>query len=112
MITAATFVDDLLSALPEGNEVVREHLDDQRGELLLHLLMADLLRFGVTAFESARTDEALRTLLFVDRCLAEGDEYVTNAVKVSFVEGYGSGPNEPVSFLTFWPAALRAELGR
>lgn len=31
-------------------------------------------------------------------------------VKVSFVEGYGSGPNEPVSFLTFWPAALRAEL--
>ena len=112
VITGATFVDDLLSALPEANEMVREHLDDQDGEILLHLLMADLLRLGVAAFESARTDEALRMLHFVDRCLAEGDDYVTNAVHVSFVEDYGAGPNEPGSVLTLWPAALRADLGR
>ena len=112
MITGATFVDDLLSAVPEATGMVREHLDDQDGELLLHLLMADLLRFGVAAFESARTGEALRILHFVERCLAEGDEYVTNAVQVSFVENYGYGRNEPVSFLAIWPATLREELGR
>lgn len=92
--------------------MVREHLDDQAGELLLDLLVSDLLRFGVAAFEGAKTDEVRRVLDFIDRCLAEGDEYVTSAVQVSFVEHYGYGPNEPDSFLRLWPAALRAELGR
>ena len=44
MISSATFVDDLLSALPEADEMVREHLDDQAGELLLDLLVSDLDR--------------------------------------------------------------------
>lgn len=92
--------------------MVREHLDDQDGELLVHLLMADLLRFGVTAFEKGQTDEAVRVLRFVERCLAEGDEYVTNAVQVSFIEDYGHGPKQPDSFLALWPEALWDELGR
>lgn len=75
-------------------------------------MMADLLRFGVTAFEKGQTDAAVRVLRFVERCLAEGDKYVTNVVKVSFVEDYGYGPKEPDSFLALWPEALRGELGR
>lgn len=88
--------------------MVREHQRDQDDELLLHLLMPDLLRFGVAAFEDGRIGEARRLLDFVGRCLADGDDYVTSAVQVSFVENYGYGQNEPDSFLTLWPEGLRA----
>jgi hypothetical protein len=111
VITRASFVRDLLSAVPEVDDTVREHLDDYEGGLLLHLLMADLVRYGVAAFED-RSGEAHRLLAFVDSCLADGDEDVTNAVLVSFIENYGNGQNEPDSFLAVWPVGLRAELGR
>ncbi len=112
MITRASFAADLLSAVPEVDDTVREHLDDYEGELLLHLLMADLVRYGVAAFEDGRSGEAHRLLEFVDSCLADGDGYVTNAVLVSFIENYGYGQNEPDSFVAIWPDGLRAELGR
>lgn len=110
MISRASIVDDLLSAVPETGDTVREYLYDQEGELLLHLLMPDLLRFGIAAFENSRVGEARRLLEFVDHCLAEGDECVANAVRVSFVENYGHGQNEPDAFVTLWPVGLRAEL--
>lgn len=112
MITRASFVPDLLSAVPEVDDTVREHLADYEGDLLLHLLMADLVRYSIAAFEDGRSGEAQRLLAFVDSCLAGGDEDVTNAVVVSFVENYGYGQNEPDSFLAIWPDGLRAELGR
>ena len=112
MITRASFVADLLSAVPEVDGVVREHLDDYEGELLLHLLMADLVRYGVAVFEDGRSGEARRLLEFVDGWLSDGDEHVTNAVLVSFIEDYGYGQNEPDSFLAVWADGLRAELGR
>ncbi len=111
MITRAHFVANLLSAVPEVDGMVREHLDAYEGELLLHLLMADLVRHGVAAFEDGRSSEARRLLEFVDSCLAEGDEYITNAVLVSFIENYGYGEDEPDSFLAIWPDGLRAGLG-
>lgn len=112
MINKPSFLQRLLSELPEAQEVVAEHLDDQDGELLLHLLMSDLLRFGVALYQGGKIDEAQRLLGFMDRCLLQGDEYVQNAVQVSFVEHYGYGPNEPESFLDLWPVGLRAELER
>lgn len=112
MITRDSFVDNLLAVMSEVAETVRGHLDDQEGELLLHLLMADLLRLTVRVFRDGREDVARRLLEFVDHCLSEGDEYVQNAVSVSFVEDYGFGPDEPEALLSLWPAGLRAELGR
>lgn len=112
MIAHNTFVDDLAAAVPEAAETVRDHLDDQDGQLLIHILMADLLRLTLRVFDEGQTDLARRVLGFVDRCLNEGDESVRNAVRVSFVEGYGYGPDEPEELLSLWPAGLRADLGR
>ena len=112
MITQDGFVHNLVAVVPEAAETDRGHLDDQEGELLIHLLMADLLRLTVRVFGDGREDVARRLLEFIDRCLSEGDEYVRNAVSVSFVEHYGSGSDEPEALLSLWPAGLRADLGR
>lgn len=53
--------------------------------------MADLVRYGDAAFEDSRSGEARRLLEFVDSCLSDGDEYVANAVLVSFIDTYGYG---------------------
>ena len=53
-----------------------------------------------------------RLLAFIDGCLREGNEYVINAVAVSFVEDFGVYPGESDALLARWPPALRAELGR
>ncbi|TWH03417.1 hypothetical protein L615_011600000040 [Nocardioides sp. J9] len=61
------------------------------------------------AGEVAVTD---RLLEFIDWCFREGDDYVVNAVAVSFVEDYGAHPGESDALLKRWPPTLRAELGR
>ena len=38
MITGVSFVDDLVAAVLEVGDTIGEHLEDQEGELLLHLL--------------------------------------------------------------------------
>ena len=111
-VTQASFVTQLLAEVPEAGGVVSEHLSDQEGELLLHLLMADLLRFTVQAFHAGQSDLTLRTLEFVDSSLREGDEAVVNAVAVSFVENVGFGEGETPAFLAAWPRGLLAEKAR
>jgi hypothetical protein len=111
MITRDAFLDDLKAAVPESSELVAEHLADNE-ELLLHLLVADLLRLTVDTFSDGRTGITDRLLTFVDRCLRDGDDAVVNAVAVSFVEDFGTYPGESDALLARWPAALRAELGR
>ena|SRR5438105_2604476 len=111
-VTEASFVEQLLREVPEAAGVVSEHMSDYDGELLLHLLMADLLRFTVQAFHTGQSDVVMRALGFVDRALDEGDEAVENAVAVSFVENVGLGEGETPSFLAVWPPALVAEKAR
>ena len=43
-ISASRFVSDLMAAVPESTPTVQEQLDDQDGELLMHLLAFDLGR--------------------------------------------------------------------
>jgi hypothetical protein len=77
-------------------------------ELLLHLLMSDLLRLTVSTFAEGQTGVTDRLLAFVDRCLREGDDYVVNAVGVSFVEDFGVYSGESDVLLARWPPALHA----
>jgi hypothetical protein len=112
-VTWGSFVEQLLAEVPEAEEVVSEHLSDN-GELLIHLLMADLLRFTVQAFHTGQSDVVMRTLDFMDKALLEGDEAVENAVAVSFVEHVehvelGLGEGEAPAFLAMWPRGLLAE---
>lgn len=112
MLDSPSFVRGVVEAVPEAAEIVSAHLADNDGELLLHLLVSDFLRFTVDAFSRGEVDVAKRIVDAVSRGLSEGDEYVQNAVAVSFVEDFGASDGETDDLLALWPPALRAELGR
>ncbi len=111
MIGREDFLQELAVAVPESAGLVDEHLADNDG-LLLHLLMADLLRMTVSTYAAGEVAVTDRLLAFVDWCVREGDEYVVNAVEASFVENFGVYPGETDALLARWPVALRAKLGR
>ncbi|KRC90069.1 hypothetical protein ASE25_11300 [Terrabacter sp. Root85] len=112
MITRDSFADQLRAAVPEAKPVVAEHLADNDEELLLHLLMGDLQRMAVSAFDDGDLELTRRLLDFVDQSFRDGDADVNNAVAVSFVEHFGALPLESDALLDLWPSALRRELGR
>lgn len=105
------FVSGLLNAIPETQTVVDEHYGDN-GELLLHLLMADLARFAYAAFRARRTDVASRLLNYLDVALREGDHQVENAVCLSFVASVSSSKPGQQKFIATWPPALQEEAER
>jgi hypothetical protein len=111
VIRREDFLQELAVAVPESGNVVAEHLSDNDG-LLLHLLLSDLLRMTVSTYNAGDVRVTDRLLEFIDWCLRTGDDYVNNAVAVSFVENFGALPSESDGLLDRWPAALRAELGR
>lgn len=108
-IAQGAFVGLLLASVPEVEPEVREHLVDN-DELLLHLLMADLLRAAVGLFHAGELEVEQRLLRFIDLALRRGDAAVENAVRVSFVEHAGAIPEETPDFLASWPPGLRAQL--
>ena len=110
-MTQENFAHELVAAVPVAQVTVDEHLRDN-DELLLHLLMADLLRLAVDAYRANDNDTSQRLLAFVERALREGDEAVENAVCVSFVEHVGAGAGESEEFIASWPDGLRDEVNR
>ncbi len=111
-MTKGRFVTDLVSSIPEAAPLVAEHLDDQEGELLLHLLVADFRRFLLDAWQRRDEDVLRRGLALLDVALTTGDEYVENAVAVSFVEDVGWWDSDVQPFIATWPAGLTAEVER
>jgi hypothetical protein len=110
-ITQQNFVHILLERVPEANDVVDDHFE-AFGELLLHLLVADLLRSATGFYHSGQLEELQRLLAFMDDCLDKGDAYVENAIQVSFIENVGGYPEETPEFVASWPAGLLAERDR
>lgn len=110
-ITEAAFVERLLAAVPEAQQVADEHFADYGG-LLLHLLMADLLRFSARAFSSGDHETAAKLLEFMSSAFENGDDRVENAVAVSFVENVGALPDETPEFIASWPKSLIEERQR
>jgi hypothetical protein len=108
-ISEPQFVASVVAAVPEAQQVVEKHLVDQEGELLLHLLMADLMRLAIASFEQGDADLLRRLLAVIDAGLRDGDEEVENAVAVSFVENTGWWDPQMQPFIATWPAGLRAE---
>ena len=124
-VTTGRFVVQLLLRVPETADVVAEHLEfvdgpfdevphagDAANVLLLHLLMGDVLAFAVETWHDGRRDVTARVLAVVDDALRDGDEYVVNAVCVSFVEHVGADPGETPEFIASWPAGLLAQRER
>lgn len=111
-MTRDRFVTGLLASLPEAAPLVAEHLDDQDGSLLLHLLVADLRRFLLDAWKRREEDVVERGLAFLDAALTTGDDHVKNAVAVSFVEDSAWWERDFQPFIVSWPAGLIAGLER
>lgn len=111
-ITVVEFVDLLTESCPETVPIVAEHLVDNGNELLLHLLIADVRRFSIEQFERDDSEALSRCLDVVAQGLIEGDEYVENAVAVSFVEDTGWWDPLMQPFIASWPLPLREEAER
>ena len=108
-MTETDFLRSLADEAPEVRDLIDEHLRDQSGELLLHLLVADVRRAAVDPFQRSDGDLLRRLPDLLDRALREGDERVENAVAVSFVEDAGWWHPAMRSFIDAWPDALQAE---
>lgn len=111
MIRRENFLTELGVAVPQSGDIVADHLADNDG-LLLHLLIGDLLRMTVSTYIAGEVAVTDRLLEFIDWCFRTGDDYVVNAVAVSFVVHFGAGPGESDDLLNRWPPALRTALGR
>jgi hypothetical protein len=111
-VTEDNFLELLSTAVPEVAPIVDEHLSDNDGDLLIHLLMSDLRRFATSAFGSGDVATSAKVLHFVGSALDNGDESVQNAVAVSFVEHVGAWPGETPEFIASWPASLLKERDR
>lgn len=107
--------DDLLAELrrgvPETQTIVVEHLADNDG-LLLHLLIADLRRFALAAYQSGRSEVLGRLLSLLSGALTNGTEDVENAIAMSFVEDTGWWDPAMRGFIESWPAPLKEEARR
>ena len=106
------FVVQLRRDFPESHSTIEEHRRDFDGEVLLHLLVADVLRLAIDLFETHQTEALDRCLKVVATGLAEGDEYVNNAIAVSFVEDTPWWDETKFPFIAAWPEVLRAEAER
>ena len=98
-MTAEQLFKRISMAAPGFAVVVNEHLRDN-GELLAHVLMADLLRYIGSYFTRSSTIGAepptaaeVRTMLQVlDAAMDNANSATENAIAVSFVEGIEGEP--------------------
>ena len=110
MIDAADFLDRLDAISPEIGRMISDHLVENEGELLLHLLVADVRRVVENAYQARDRELVRRCLAVLDEALRDGDDQVTNAVAVSFVEGIAF--DLPRRAIRSWPETLRNEAER
>src|SRR5689334_16094040 len=97
----------LVDAVPEFGPLLAEHLADNDGEVLNHLLFWDLGQYALEAHRRGDAALSARILAFLERALLEGDEPVTNVVLVSFVESFAATTPDAARFVSTWPEALR-----
>ena len=110
-MTKDEFVARLVAACPETQPIVDEHLADFENEILLHLLIADVRRFAIAAFEAGDID-VLRKCLDAVGTGMSGDDYVQNAIGVSFVEDTPLWDTTMGPYIATWPVPLKDEAER
>jgi hypothetical protein len=91
MITYENIASTLESRVPEFKENIRQHLHDQYGEVLPHLLFEDFATYFVDllSIEDGGASSAAilhRCAGLIEEMLETGDEMIRNVVAVSFLE--------------------------
>jgi hypothetical protein len=93
----------LVDAFPPLRPLLDEHLDDQFGEVLPYLFLADVSRYLVDLIESGRRQDALPVLDWLERRFRAGSEEEQTLIAAGFLEALPR-PDEP-------GAAVRDALG-
>jgi hypothetical protein len=117
--TSHEFIDWLVTRHPALVPVRDEHLSDNGGELLTHVLFGDVSRYALDLARRASDDqqadvELIRLLHDLDRAIAPAgeDDAVENLIWVSFVEnaqGMPGDADEPLrNRLRAYPNLARA----
>jgi hypothetical protein len=106
MTAEADLTQRLVSAAPELQPILDEHLADQEGELLAYLFMGDVATWlhATSASSPVRTNEVLTWL---EEEFAAGDFDVRNLIDVGIIEMRPAMP-EGRQVLMMLPPALRS----
>ena len=80
-------IEGLAKSHPAIQEVLSEHLEDNDGELLTHVLFGDIVRWVEGG--SASPLETDRLFVELDHYYEGGDSEVQNVILASFVEAFG-----------------------
>ena len=97
-----------LRADRETNAILDEHLADN-DVVLAHLLVADLRRRAEQLHAEGDLDRLAALLEILNTALRDGDEYLKDAVEISFVEDSNLWEPSARTFLATWPQALKDE---
>jgi hypothetical protein len=111
-MTQERFVDALVAECPEARSLVEARLREWDGEIVLHVIVADVRRLAFAMFDAHETEALSRCLGVVATGLTHGDGNVHDAVAVSFVEGTPWWDVHMVPFIASWPVELQAEAER
>jgi hypothetical protein len=85
-IGATDFVRRLIAAVPELDEVYRQHVIEY-DELLPHVLMGDVTRFAIANVGLSGIEGSLSKLLvFLEDELVSSDREISELIGVSFIE--------------------------
>lgn len=104
------FAYSLIEAGPLTEGLLDADLADW-GELQGHLLMSDLRRAAMDAFDRGDREASRAIVDCVTRAFPVADDDLKNAIDVSFIEDTGWSHDPAVQdFVDSWPAELRAEI--
>jgi len=102
---------DALRADDDTRRILEEHIADN-DEVLAPLLVGDLRRRAEELYARGDDDQLSALLEILNSALRDGDEYLNNAVAVSFVEDARIWDPTVQSFVESWPRDLTVEAER
>lgn len=111
---AVAFVGALAHRFPALLGVFEEHLEEQRGEVLPHVFMADVTRWLVGRFIKAGDSDALLgdILGFMENAFGSDEEQVQELLAVSFLENLPRFGESGFEIRSILGPALKEELRR
>ncbi len=111
------FVEALVNRFPVVQPIYKEHLKDNRGELLPHPFCGDLTRLMVSLYSSGSADsgapqQLIALLNFLESAFRESDESVKELISVSILENFPSSGEENYDIRNLLGPDLADELQR